>query len=158
LQAYVGAEAILQRWAEAADRTVVAEDTRAEEEALEALLAEAQAGSGPARDVLNETIVILGIALGDLINLLNPDRVVIGGWVGLRLGSAMLDRISAHAQSASLAAPFKRAELNLCHLGPDAVPRGAATLVIERFLSSGATPATPDPAVRRAGRVTGASA
>jgi hypothetical protein len=31
-------------------------------------------------------------------------------------------------------------------------------LVIERFLSSGGTPMTIDPAVRRAGRVTGASA
>ncbi|HWI73276.1 MAG TPA: ROK family transcriptional regulator [Baekduia sp.] len=153
LQAYVGAEAILERWAEAAGAPIA--EGVSEEQAIEALLAEAHAGPGPAREVLDETAHYLGVALADIINLLNPDRVVLGGWVGLRLGPELLPRIRAHAQKASLAAPFARVELDLCHLGPDAVARGAATLVVERFLSSGGTPMTIDPAVRAAGGVTG---
>lgn len=161
LQAYVGAEAILERWAEAdpkATAAVPGEGEEGEVAAIEALLAAAADGPGPARDVLDETAHFLGVALSDIINLLNPDRVVIGGWVGLRLGPELLPRIRERAQEASLAAPFARAELDLCHLGPDAVARGAATLVIERFLAAGGTPmAAPDPASRSAGRVTGAA-
>ena len=157
LQAYVGAEAIIERWVDAGGAD--ADTYASEEEAIDALLQQAQSAPGPARDILDETARYLGVALADLINLLNPDRVVLGGWVGLKLGPELLERVRDTARRSSLATPFARAEIDLCHLGPDAVARGAATLVVERFLSSGGMPMTiTDPASRSAGRVTGASA
>ena len=44
--------------------------------------------SAAARDVLAETATYLGIGIANLINLLNPERVLLGGWAGLLLGPA----------------------------------------------------------------------
>src|SRR6202030_199508 len=80
LEAYVGAEAILDRCGSPA--ALSAGD---EESMLAALLAVAD--SSPTTDaVLAETAEYLGVGIGNLINLFNPERVILGGWGGLLLG------------------------------------------------------------------------
>ncbi len=74
LEAYVGAEAILDRYGSPAVASAGGE---------ESMLAEliAAADSSPAADaVLAKTAEYLGIGIGSLINLFNPERVILGGW------------------------------------------------------------------------------
>lgn len=46
---------------------------------------EREVGDSVATQVVDEVVANLGAALGGLVNLYNPERVIIGGWVGIRL-------------------------------------------------------------------------
>jgi len=129
LEAYVGAEAILERCGRPA--ALSAGD---EESMLAALLAVGD--SSPTTDaVLAETAEYLGVGIGNLINLFNPERVIVGGWAGLLLGGRLLPAIRESAQRHSLRHPFAAASIELGRIGPEAVTFGAATLPMEDFLN-----------------------
>jgi predicted NBD/HSP70 family sugar kinase len=138
LEAYVGAEAVLDRWRVARHGRPVSTPGTDEESAIAALVA-AAARSEPAARVLEETAGYLGAGIANLINLFNPERVVLGGWAGLALGGALLPRIREVAAAHALRHPFGQASIELCRLGPDAVSVGAATLPVAKLLSDGGT-------------------
>ncbi|MDT9685108.1 ROK family transcriptional regulator [Streptomyces sp. TRM76323] len=138
LEAYVGAGALLDRWREAGGRPPAGTD----EEAALAALADAAypPGGDPdpvARAVLREAAEYLGAGLSGLVNLFQPERILVGGWAGLRLGPRFLDDVREHATAYSLAYPADRVALDLGALGPDAVTVGAATLPLAGFLEAG---------------------
>ena len=127
LEAYVGAEAILERYGSPLPGT-------GQESALTALIEEA-ATSARAAEVLDETAMYLGVSIGNLINMFNPERIIIGGWAGLLLGERLLPAIRAAARGHSLHYPFGQTSIELGRLGPNAVALGAATLPVEALLS-----------------------
>jgi len=130
----VGAEAILDRCGSPA--ALSAGD---EESMLAALVAVAD--SSPTTDaVLAETAEYLGVGIGNLINLFNPERVILGGWAGLLLGGRLLPAIRESAQRHSLRHPFAAASIELGQLGPEAVAFGAATLPMEDLLNGASRP------------------
>ncbi|MFE9424071.1 ROK family protein [Kitasatospora sp. NPDC006697] len=131
LEAYVGAGALVDRYRELGGL----EPAVGEEAALAAMLDDPAAPA--ARKTLDEAAEYLGIGLGNLINLVNPELIVLGGWAGLLLGAEMLPRIREAAARHALRHPFSQARIVLGELGSDAVARGAATLWVERFLSGG---------------------
>ncbi|MFJ8691598.1 ROK family transcriptional regulator [Streptomyces roseolilacinus] len=139
LEAYVGAGALLDRWREAGGRPPAG----AGEEAALAALADAAhppSGGDPdpvARAVLREAAEYLGAGLSGLVNLFQPERILVGGWAGLRLGPRFLADVRAHATAYSLSYPADRVTLDLGALGPDAVTVGAATLPLAVFLEAG---------------------
>ncbi|MFK0046663.1 ROK family protein [Streptomyces sp. NPDC090741] len=141
LEAYTGAESLLQRWAERGGGAVDAAD---EEEALSALLAAAVAADPVALEVLEETAEYLGAGLSDVVNLFRPERILIGGWAGLLLGPHILPAVREHAARYSLRHPAERVTIDLGSLGPDAVTVGAATLPLSAFFATGGRP-TPRP-------------
>jgi predicted NBD/HSP70 family sugar kinase len=127
LEAYVGAQAILERYG----RPTAGND---EESALAALV-DAADTAPLAAAILDETADYLGAGIGSLINLFNPERVILGGWAGLLLGGRLLPRIRESARRHSLRHPFAATSLELGQLGPEAVALGAATLPVEAFLN-----------------------
>jgi predicted NBD/HSP70 family sugar kinase len=134
LEAYVGAEAVIDRYREARrGRAVPGAD---EESKIAALLAAADRVA-TARRVLDDTADYLGAGVANLINLFNPERVVLGGWAGQALGDRLLPRIRASAQRHALRKPFEQATIDLGRLGVDAVALGAATLPVADLLASG---------------------
>ncbi|MFJ9521213.1 ROK family protein [Kitasatospora sp. NPDC101801] len=130
LEAYVGAEALVERWGEAPPGS-------SEKEGLAALLAAAERDEPSAVELLAESSEYLGAAIADLINLFNPERIIIGGWAGLLLGPRLLPAIQDAAGSYALRFPRAQTSIELGRLGPDAVTVGAATLPLSRFLDSG---------------------
>ncbi|MFJ3173593.1 ROK family protein [Streptomyces roseus] len=141
LEAYTGAESLLERWSERGGGAGAAD----EEEALSALLAAAVAADPVALEVLEETAEYLGAGLSDVINLFRPERILIGGWAGLLLGPHILPAVREHAARYSLRHPADRVTIDLGSLGPDAVTVGAATLPLSAFFATGGRPA-PRPA------------
>jgi predicted NBD/HSP70 family sugar kinase len=87
--------------------------------------------------VLDETAGYLGAGVANLINLFNPERVVLGGWTGVALGARLLPAIRAAAAGQALHQPFEQAAIELGQLGVDAVALGAATLPVARLLTAG---------------------
>lgn len=142
LEAYTGAESLLERWAERGGGAGEAAD---EEEALSALLAAAVAADPVALEVLEESAEYLGAGLSDVINLFRPERILIGGWAGLLLGPHILPAVREHAARYSLRHPADRVTIDLGSLGPDAVTVGAATLPLSAFFATGGRPAARPP-------------
>lgn len=137
LEAYVGAPAIARRWLAAGGDGGEAAGGHGDEAAIERLAVAAEAGDERALGVLRETARYLGAGVSDLVNLINPDRVVVGGWVGLRLGPLLLPLVAEQARGRALRPPFEQLTLDLCRLGPDAVALGAATMIVDRFFAAG---------------------
>ncbi len=134
LEAYIGAESILARYQRARRGPRVAGLDE------QAGLAEMMAAAGTSRTaarILEETAGYLGAGIANLINLFNPERIVLGGWAGLALGGAMLPRIRQAAAAQALRHPLEQTTIEMCQLGPDAVAFGAATLPIAALLSRG---------------------
>lgn len=77
----------------------------------------------------------LGIAIANLINLCNPEIIVLTGWVADSLGSAVLPHVRDTAARYALAEPWEGTEISLCPIDRNPVSLGAATLVLEGFLS-----------------------
>ncbi|HEX3650419.1 MAG TPA: ROK family transcriptional regulator [Pseudonocardiaceae bacterium] len=146
LETYVGAEGILDRYRQArGGRTVAGAD---EQSSLDGLLA-AAGRSRTAAKVLHDTAGYLGAGIGNLINLFNPERIVLGGWAGLALGDTLLPDIREAAEAHSLHHTFGNATIELCQLGPDAVAFGAATLPVAAMLAKGGDPRDGKPAQGR---------
>lgn len=134
LEAYLGAEAVLERWRQArGGRKVPGSD----EESSFAALLQAASTSATARAVVEETVGYLGAGIAGLINLFNPERIVLGGWAGLALGERLLPEITEQVRVRALRHPFSQASIGLGQLGPDAVAIGAATLPVAELLASG---------------------
>ncbi|MDT7840588.1 ROK family transcriptional regulator [Streptomyces justiciae] len=158
LEAYAGAESLLDRWREEGGRPPEGTD---EETALTAMLAAAypaaddSAADPVALAVLEETAEYLGAGLSDLINLFQPERILIGGWAGLQLGTRFLPAVRRHAASYALRHPAEKVTIDLGRLGPDAVTVGAAILPLADFFARGGrrpepAPEGPHPAWRTA--------
>ena len=120
-----------------------------EEAAFAELLAAAER-DGVAAEVLDETAVHLGAGIASLINLFNPERIIVGGWAGLLLGAQLLPKITAVAAEHALDHPFAQTTIELGQLGPDAVALGAATLPVEHFLTTGGASTPGDRSAHRA--------
>ncbi len=134
LEAYVGAGAVIDRYREARRGRAV---PGADEESQINQLIEDAASSASARRILDETASYLGAGVANLINLFNPERIVLGGWAGVALGAHLLPAIREAAAKQALRQPFQQASIDLCRLGLDAVALGAATLPIARLLAAG---------------------
>ncbi|MFC6090804.1 ROK family transcriptional regulator [Saccharothrix lopnurensis] len=141
LEAYVGAEAILDRYRKARGRNLAA---GGEQSTVAALIA-AAAHSRTAARVLDETAGYLGAGIANLVNLFNPERIVLGGWAGLALGAHQLDRIVAATRAHALRHPFDQISIELGRFGPDAVAVGAATLPVAALLEGAADPRKSTP-------------
>ncbi|MGN8246632.1 ROK family protein [Cellulomonas soli] len=129
LEAYVGADAILEAWA-ATGAQFEGSGWRALGELLEA----AERGEPGATAVVDDVVDTLGPALGSLVNLTNPQRIVIGGWVGLRLMPTLGPRIEAAVRASALSRPAGQFTLLPATFGGDTVAVGAALLPLERLI------------------------
>jgi predicted NBD/HSP70 family sugar kinase len=136
LEAYLGAGAVV-------DRLAAVTGAVAEPDLLRRVLADEVLSDGVAA-MFAETVGYLGAGIANLINLFNPERIVLGGWAGLALGARFLPEIRAAVARHALRQPYSRTRIELCTLGPDAVAMGAATLPVARLLADGGrAPAGP---------------
>lgn len=146
LEAYVGAEALVREWAREDGQIVLP----AEFDQVEWIdrLVEAAPKSGAAASVLDRTATYVGTAAANLVNLFNPERVILGGWVGLKLGPLLLPQIREIVAAQALDYAAARVSVVLGRLGTEAVALGASTLVVEELLARGGQP----PEDREAGK------
>ncbi|HRF47387.1 MAG TPA: ROK family transcriptional regulator [Anaerolineales bacterium] len=94
----------------------------------------ARAGDGVARDALAETGRYLGIGLANLINALNPERVVLGG--ALCQGHAFLmPSLTAEVERRALRASRDKTEIVVATYGTEASVMGGVASIFHRILS-----------------------
>jgi predicted NBD/HSP70 family sugar kinase len=130
LEAYLGADALLGAWRQAGG-----EFEGSGWHALGALLDAAQSDAAAAK-VLDEGIEALGAALGSIVNLSNPQRIVVGGWVGLRLMEQHSTQILDAVRRNCLARAGGQFDLLPASFGGNTVALGSALMPIEALINA----------------------
>lgn len=95
----------------------------------ETIVDAARAGDAVALEVVDETARALGQALGSALNLLNVERVVIGGGVSAA-GAFLLDRVASETRTRCWPQAFADCSFRLAELGADAGVVGAARVAM----------------------------
>jgi len=130
VEAYVGSDAILAAWKEAGG---VFDGTgwRAIGAFLEA------ADTDPvARRLRDDLVDTVGLALANMVNLTNPQRIIVGGWVGLRLMERLAEPLEQAIRQHCLDRPGAQFELFPSTFGGDAVALGAAIRPVEAMIAA----------------------
>lgn len=95
----------------------------------------ADAGDAEAIESLTETGSLMGLGVANLINIFNPEMVVIGGSLSTA-GTYLLPAIKESVQNTALPEIYQQVEILLSAFGPDASVMGAVALVVENILAN----------------------
>ncbi len=128
LEMYASARGIMQSYREAISGSPPAIDPRVmtSEQVYEA----AGAGNGIALRVMKDMGRMLGIGIASLINIFNPERIVIGGGVK-DAWPLFIDATREEIFKRAFEIPAKRTEIVPSKLGDDAGMMGAAAVALE---------------------------
>ena len=88
----------------------------------------ALAGDKPAAQAIEEGACALGAGVANIINIFNPDRVVLSGGVSV-LGQDFLDRVTAEAGKRAFSESAAHARIATSVVGPEVGAMGAAGLI-----------------------------
>lgn len=91
----------------------------------------ARRGDGVAKSVWEKAGYYLGLGMVGIVNLLNPDVIVVGGGIG-NAGNLLLDPARRTVRKRALPVPARHVRIVRAELGEDAGLIGAATEVFER--------------------------
>ncbi len=89
------------------------------------------AGDAWAQQVLDHTAFYLGLALANLSNSINPDKIVIGGGVS-KAGNALIEPLVKHFNTFALERVAEGTEFKIATLGNDAGVIGGAWLAKQK--------------------------
>ncbi|HEO71762.1 MAG TPA: ROK family protein, partial [Candidatus Hydrogenedentes bacterium] len=89
-------------------------------------------GDSFARWVMEETATWLGLGIASLVNLLNPEKVVLCGGM-IAAGDALFDPVRKTVLENAFEVPAKRAEIVAAGLGADSGVLGAAGCALARL-------------------------
>ncbi|MDG4831332.1 ROK family protein [Solwaraspora sp. WMMD1047] len=142
VETYVGAPGIMQhlRERDRASPMLRPDDQTA---TIDALAEGIAAGDPVALDVLAETARYLGVAVADLVNLVNPEVIVLSSWVAARLGPALLPVVRDEVARHALRRPLAATEITLGRVAGNPVSLGAATFALEGVLAGIGMPTRP---------------
>lgn len=94
----------------------------------------AKEGDKFALRVVDQVTNYLGLACGNIGNLLNPSTIVLGGGVS-KAGTFLLERVQRHFEEYSFPTVRESTKIRLAELGNDAGVIGASSLVIENIIN-----------------------
>ncbi len=97
------------------------------------VIREANHGDDFARLMLERTGNYVGMAIADVINLLNIEKIVVGGEI-MQAGDLVLESIKARAREFSFSPNFRSTEIVQGKLGDQAAAIGAAMLAKTNFI------------------------
>lgn len=95
----------------------------------------AEAGDREAAEALAAAGRALGIGMAGLINVLNPEKIIVGGPISMA-GGHLLPSIIESVRAHGLQEIVSQTEISLSAFGPDASVIGAAAVVIDDILTN----------------------
>jgi predicted NBD/HSP70 family sugar kinase len=131
LESFVSEVGLVQTANEAYRRGQLPEPVKS----IEQLLALSEQGNPSAQDIFTKAGTILGQAVANLINLFNPQRIILGG-EGVRIGNALFDPMRTAIQCHVMPGLEQDTEIRIDPWGDDAWARGAASLVLREIFKS----------------------
>jgi glucokinase-like ROK family protein len=97
----------------------------------EQIIREAENGDLLARRVIDEASEHLALAVGNLVNLFNPQQIVLGGPVGTE-SSLLLELLREKVKKRAMAYPLSGLTVRRCSFGIDTGAIGATVLVLQQ--------------------------
>jgi glucokinase-like ROK family protein len=131
LEALAGDHGLLRAAAEAAESGELAVKVNSVDE----LLALAQAGDPAALKIFQQAGEALGQGIANLINIFNPQRVILSG-EGVRYGEIFFASVRSAMAQFTMPGLYAEARLHIEPWGDDAWARGAASLVLRSLFES----------------------
>jgi predicted NBD/HSP70 family sugar kinase len=105
-------------------------------DSVDTLIQDYENGSETATIVIDQALRYLGAAIANIINIENPERIIIGGPLGLKLGKTGLEKIRNHVQKYVLPGSVELKNILVSELTTNAVPMGAASLALIDFFEN----------------------
>jgi N-acetylglucosamine repressor len=109
---------------------------RGEPITIQAISAAARAGDRLARKILGNAAAHMGLGIANLINLLNPPLIILGGGCIETAGDLLLEDIIRSASGAAFEAAYSNTRILPSELDGMAAARGAALMVTQPALES----------------------
>ena len=140
LESFVGAPALIARVVQlhreaadgnAPDVRMRAGESYTEPDTIQAVIEAAHAGDRHSREVLEQAGRHIGIGIANLLNLLNPRLIVIGGELAAA-GDFFLEAVRSSVRERAMPKAAQEAEICFSAVGDDAIAIGAATIALER--------------------------
>ncbi|MCK4724291.1 MAG: ROK family transcriptional regulator, partial [Anaerolineales bacterium] len=131
LETYVSDPALLRLASEAASRGELPEEPRNVDE----LIAYAKSGVSVAQSIIAQGGVTLGYGIANLINIFNPQEVIISG-EGVRAGELMFEPMRATISQYVMPGLAEDTDICIDVWEDDAWARGAASLVLQELFKS----------------------
>ena len=132
LTTFIGTPALLER-AEAKLRTVGS--NRPPPRSIDDLVSAALEGDPPSVELIRYAGQKLGVGIANMLNLLNPRTVVLGGGIA-RAGEILLDAVHETIRGLSLPASISNTEIKTTALNEWGIALGASTLALETALQT----------------------
>lgn len=129
LESFVGAPAIVAQVAQAR-RQASRKPAAAEQQTIYAVIEAAHAGDVQCRRILEQAGLYVGVGIANLLNLLNPGLIVIGGELATA-GDFFLDAVRSSVCERAMSKATQEADIRFSAIGSDAVAIGAATVALE---------------------------
>ncbi len=133
LETYVGAPGVIQTLREIAPDSPMLQG-KTQSDIITNIVSAAESNDETAWAVIEQTAHYLGAGLANLINLYNPETIVLGGWLSTLLGPFLLQNITPYIEKYGLPQPSAVLQLELSHLGENSITMGAASLILDDFL------------------------
>ncbi|WP_156724810.1 ROK family transcriptional regulator [Streptomyces apocyni] len=140
VETYVGAPGIMRSLRELHPDSALSRSGDDQTAAIDALARAVADGDPVAVATLGHTARYLGAALANLVNLLNPEVIILSSWVAARLGEPLLDAVREAVARHALRRPLAATEIVLSPIPTDPVCLGAATFALEGALTHVRTP------------------
>ncbi|MCX7522838.1 ROK family protein [Microbacterium sp. STN6] len=133
LEGYASGSSIADRAREAvAERGAASALSALPEVRAEDVVAAALAGDALARELWDETVDVLAVAITDLVNVFEPNVVVLGGGV-TRSGAALIDPIRARVAADAMPPAAHAAHIELAALGDEVCVVGAGAVAFDHL-------------------------
>jgi len=141
--AIAGAAATLayKQWAPALFKDVGADVARIKSGNIAAAI---EKGDKKIEELVKSRARIVGIALSNMVDFLNPDMVVLGGGLVEAMPALILKEVRAGIDENATPEARDALEVVVAKLKGHAVTTGAAKLAFDTFLSSGSKPMVPE--------------
>ncbi|MGC9468497.1 MAG: ROK family protein [Anaerolineae bacterium] len=138
-EAFVSAPALFNRIREmiaAGQSSELTEDVLANfnRSAIPTVVEAAQKGDEATRNALAETANLIGLGLADLVNVFNPERVVLGGYLS-PLYPLMLPQIESVVEERALRWTCEACDIAIAEYGSDASLMGTIATIYDHVLS-----------------------
>lgn len=114
------------------EKSLVTEKVSIDSIRYDDILNAANLGDALSIDLVQQMALRLGKALGNIINLLNPELIIIGGKFA-KVRDILLDPVKTGMASSALVSPLKYCEIDFSEMGDLAGMKGAGALVLEHF-------------------------
>lgn len=132
LEALVSARSMVEKAQRLVKQGLIADFTDVDSITIDDIISSAKTGNEAARVILVEAAGYLGLAVANLINTINPSKIVLGKEL-VKFSEDILEHLKNIAYAKALKYPASRVEIITSELGEDTSALGAAIIPLKKL-------------------------